>query len=62
MSSLNQKQIEEYLAQNNDGERSEDNFESAAEDHENFYKNRDLLHNLENSLEIENYEMMILFW
>lgn len=58
MSSLNQKQIEQYLAQINDGERSEDDLEeSDAEENENFNENReDILRDLENPIEEENDE------
>ncbi|CAG4957323.1 unnamed protein product [Parnassius apollo] len=58
MSFLNQKQIEQYLAQINDGERSEDYLEeSDAEEHENFYENReDILRDHENPIKEENDE------
>ncbi|CAG5050857.1 unnamed protein product [Parnassius apollo] len=55
MSSLNQKQIEQYLAQINDGERSEDDLEeSDGEENEIFYRNReDILRDHENPIEEE---------
>ncbi|KAJ0183309.1 hypothetical protein K1T71_001285 [Dendrolimus kikuchii] len=56
MSFWNQKQIELLFAQINDGERSVDDLEeSDAEEHENFYENReDILRDLENPIEEEN--------
>ena len=43
MSSLNKKQIEQYLAHINNGERSEDDLEeSDAEKYEIFYENREI--------------------
>lgn len=58
MQPLNSKDKEEYLAQIDDGERSEDDFEeSGAEEHEDFYENReDLRHDLESLVEEKNDE------